>query len=217
MKETLFTLNDAIDLVVAGIKSGNLPGPCAWGNVVDRKFPGRSQSMILYSAMISTLARGAIDQCNGDVIEIGTDYGLGAFALSYGIRRHPANKVITFDIQEKIVQSTKKRAETLGASNIVFVHGTSDDIGKYGEGFSFAYIDGGHKFEDCFADLKNLAPRMHVNGLILCHDLFFIERPGLNGVRKAIMEFVKQNPNWVATRVGGFGLLGMNISVERVK
>ena len=220
-----FTLDEAITLVTEDIRlqkesiDSKHPLPQAWGNVPAECGKTKCRSMEQYALMLSALVDGNHSQCGGDVVEIGTDYCLSTFAMSHGIRRYEKVRVFSFDNRARITASAQKRAEMLGASNITFVHGTSNDLatGKYGTQFSLAYIDGGHLYEDCLTDLKNVIPLMHENGLIVCHDLFFIPKPGNNGVREAILEAIKQNPEWVAARVGGFGLLGKSVATKRLR
>ena len=201
----MLDLGAAMDLLCA---ENELPGnplrSAGWRGGRD------DETLKRYTSTIQSLTRECIDICQGDVIEIGTDYGLSAFAMSCAIHRHKSRKVITIDIRPETVENTRKRAEVLGVKNILFVLGTSDNIQDYGEGFSFGYIDGGHTFDHCYKDLCNMAPRIHQYGMILCHDAHY-PPPGKtegNGVRTAIKQYVAENPEWVAMRLCGFGLLG---------
>ena len=201
-------LNKAMDVVSEDILKETSPIRSAnWSG-------GReNRTLQAYTSTITSLAKNAADLCggaDGNMVEIGTDFGMGSFAMAYALRWHTSRKVFTFDVRRETVIDSRARAKRLGADNITFIHSTSHDVGLYGKNFSFAYIDGLHTYEGCYPDLCNIGPLMHENGLILCHDLKPANRPPVsqNGVRKAILDFIKENPEWTAMRIWGFGLLG---------
>ena len=172
-----------------------------------------------YCHLLSSMAASTCRGCEGDVVEVGTDYALSTLALAYGIRDFKdiktgtkPRKVITFDVREKIVTKAIDRAKKLEVDNIQFVLSESSAVKDYTDHIAFGYIDGCHTFMGCYKDIQNLAPLLDLSGIILFHDVHDEipdpTNPKANGVKQAIQTYMMENPGWVATRFFGFGLLG---------
>ena len=205
------TLDEIMDIVSSDQEKGQ--GPKRSANWLGGK---DSRTLQAYTGTISSLARNAVDMCGGigDVVEIGTDYGLSTFAMAYAIRWHVKRKVFTFDIRPDTVINARERAKRLGIETIEFIEGTSFKAADHGYNFCFAYIDGNHSYQGCYDDLCNLAPLMHEKGIMLCHDLHRADLPveKQNGVRTAITTFTNLHKEWSAMQLWGWGLLGRNLT-----
>ena len=76
--------------------------------------------------------------------------------------------------------------------NINIIKGDSNTVLKEInlDKFDYVFLDGGHKYETVFNDLKNLKKIIENNGVILCDDYDLTYAPG---VKKAIDEYVMLN------------------------
>ena len=76
--------------------------------------------------------------------------------------------------------------------NINIIKGDSNTVLKEInlDKFDYVFLDGGHKYETVFIDLKNLKKIIENNGVILCDDYDLTYAPG---VKKAIDEYVMLN------------------------
>lgn len=213
------TLEELVNLVLADIAQGQtktkdqkriLVAEANWHQY-------NPQQVLRYAGFISGLACHAAFMCPGDAIEIGTDYGMGAVAIGHGLAIHNGRKVYSYDTRPPCVINTNERLERLGLrdhaqcvlGDVYEAHVQFQQAGILP--YSFAYIDGWHRFQDCWEDLVNVVDMMHPLGTILCHDMMPAKRqlelaPDANGVRPAVIEFCKLY-GWKFVEVGSFAIL----------
>ena len=163
-----------------------------------------------HSSFLSAIAFFATLNAKGDIVEVGIDSGIGALSMGWGVQARKNIKVYSVDIRECCVTSSIARAKKLGITNVEFFLGTSSDLKKKTNEVAVAFIDGGHKYQDCLKDLMQVSRLMNVMGTIICHDCS-IRVNGNDGVRKAVAEFCRQVPGWHVIRINGYAILNRGV------
>ena len=87
-------------------------------------------------------------------------------------------------------------------SNFTVVIGTSQEvltkdffISEFRNGVDYAFIDGGHSYEECMSDLINVYPHMNLEGVILVDDYMSDKPDGVryDTVTKAVDDFARDH------------------------
>ena len=105
---------------------------------------------------------------------------LKSFYYNYVIQLDP----YTMESVEKLLKKYKKNINIIkGNSNKVLKEILLDNV-------DYVFLDGGHKYETVFNDLKSLTKVLQNNGVVLCDDYDLTYAPG---VKKAIDEYVLLN------------------------
>jgi len=199
------TLNEIITRVQADLRKKEIARIANWEDF-------SQMNLRRYCEVLGTFAVQAVAACGKNVVEIGTDYGLGAYAMGWALRGLPNIKVLTFDNRLESTMLALKRGADLEMPNIKYIHGTSATLHKEGDRFSLVYIDGDHSLDGCLADLRNVSPLVDTHGLILCHDYSWLEvDPRGNGVRQAIGLFLEERQEWAGMFLNGFAILGRKL------
>jgi len=165
--------------------------------------------------LLAALANDA----TGNIVEIGTNIGLGTMILAYGARLRPPEEyepVISLDIVEEKTVFSNELAKKLDMGNVFCHVGTSHDLPKYIKkgALGFAYIDGDHSFQGCLEDLENTASLLGIYGKLLLHDFpipldGWEDRGKEHGVAHACYCFLKNHPEFSMIYLGnGLVIMG---------
>lgn len=160
----------------------------------------------LYSAdpMLDTHAHLPFlrESARGNVLEIGVHTGISTAALLLGVEEKGGH-VWSVDIsgQSRYVWHGHPQWTFLctdSKSGAVWLRSQITPT------LDLLYIDGGHSYEQVMADLENFAPLVRPGGLILLHDVLFIEF--FPGVQRAFNEW-RARPGYESeVREGSCGL-----------
>lgn len=125
----------------------------------------------------------------GNIVEIGSAYGLSTMVLADGARRAGRDKVYTIDPHSFYGSEAEMRAnfDRHGMTNwitaVVSESGPAAKSLKVGP-IRLLYIDGLHTYEGARADIKDWVPKVVPGGIVVFDD-YFDERPEI-GVRAAV-------------------------------
>jgi len=146
--------------------------------------------------LIQEIVRGLPD--NPLCINIGAGMGTSALAM---LEARVDSRVISIDISEECLNEERKLiidSGIYGINNGVLDRqrvyatylGESQFIGRgqEKESVDFVFVDGGHKWEECFEDAYVWYDALKVGGIMAFHDY---ESPMLEGVKRAVDDVVK--------------------------
>lgn len=137
----------------------------------------------------------------GRILEIGTFYAGTTSVLALA---NPKAKVYTIDnytwkapkLPMGSIEKNKQSIARLGIKNVEMIQGDSKVfVLDWNEKIDLLWIDGGHSYEDAFADLANFGPFAFV---IALHDYGNDKHPG---VKKAVEDFLFVHPQWKLDKV----------------
>ncbi len=167
---------------------------------------------ILFMAYAQLLrARGVA----GDTLEIGVHHGRSAIAVAS--LRGEGRRFVAIDLFEELQHRNVSRSgrgsreifldtmrgfyPDLGFLTVIGSPSASVSAETLGSGFSVCHIDGGHSFEETYADLSLCARISHAGGLIALDDYF---TPGYPGVAEAASAFERDHPGSLLPVAIGF-------------
>lgn len=145
----------------------------------------------------------------GLIMELGTFHGRSTMFFSLAA---PHCQIITidlceqYDVKDKIPRSADKAV--LDRPNVTQIKGDclsiAGEFDTYHKSIDFLFIDTRHTFEDTLANLNAWTGYVVHNGYVALHDY----HDGFPGVKQAVDEFMKNNPDYSRIETGlGIGLL----------
>lgn len=163
-----------------------------------------SQYEVSYESMLAQLLYESAREGPGEgfIVELGTDYGIGACYLASGSKAADREKVITIDNdrgEEKSLYSTEfwERQPMKSARFVlnVMLMGVQDWIIPVGSSSKWAsehldinirllFIDASHDYEHCASDILLWQDKIIPGGIVILHD--YIEEP----VKRAIDDYI---------------------------
>lgn len=120
------------------------------------------------------------------ILEIGTCHGSSAIALGIGAKMYGGNnpKLITVDIVQTECEAKGyfELFKEFLPSNRLIIQSDSKTF-SFNEPVDLLYIDGGHEYDDVYADCEKYIPLVVVGGICIFHDA------GTSNVSRAIAQF----------------------------
>jgi len=122
------------------------------------------------------------------IVEIGRRHGGSTFLLACANQQVP---IWSIDIQPSDDEHLRAllRSKDVG-ENVELLVGNSqrDPFPEIGE-FDLVFVDGGHAYSSCSADLKAFVPRLSPGGHIVLHDSYQGRQ-----IQPAVLDFLEQTP-----------------------
>lgn len=149
---------------------------------------------------------------NGRIVEIGCLYGGTTYELATG---NPKANVITIDdfswtpdgYPKATAELADKNLKDHGVGNVFILVGKSSEIVRNWKGnIDLCFIDGGHSFQYCYADLVAFSKFSRV---VAMHDYGNEFWPD---IKQAVDKFLALNPLWHLDNV-----VGMVVTLRRLE
>lgn len=144
------------------------------------------------------------------VVELGSHIGIASVIMGAALRVCGAGRLVTVDPSDMYHETTKRYISSAGLeARVSVIKGYSCDeavlesIRKIGM-ITILFIDAVHEFDAVYRELELYFPLVVEGGFIVLHDTSSVvaksfDPTGKGGVRKAVQEFGRKNPEFVFT------------------
>jgi hypothetical protein len=148
---------------------------------------------------------------HGDIFEIGVHHGRSALFLYHFLASNEKMQVCDLFGSQNLNTSAsgmgdkaiflQNKSRITGNSSIQVHEKLSNDLTteEIGNSYRMFHVDGGHSFDEAFADLNLASKALLPYGIIILDDPFRIEWPG---VTEAVIEFLKKTPDFISLVIG---------------